>query len=50
LKEGKAPKDILANKNKFLALKEAPFPGMNEYLYKLGLDDILRRCSLEHEQ
>jgi hypothetical protein len=23
---------------------------MNVYLYKLGLDDVLRRCALEHER
>jgi hypothetical protein len=50
LEEGKAPDDLLTNKKKILALKEAPFTLMNGYLYKLGSDDILRRCALEHER
>lgn len=50
LKEGKAPNNLLASKQKILALKVAPFTIMNRYLYKLGSDDILRRCALEHER
>jgi hypothetical protein len=37
-------------KIKILALKATPFTLMNGYLYKLGTDDILRRCTLEHER
>jgi hypothetical protein len=50
LEEGKAAEDISTNKNKVLALKETPFIMINEYLYKMGHDDILRRCSIEHER
>jgi hypothetical protein len=49
LEEGKALDDLLANKRNILALKETPFTLMNGYLYKLGTDDIMRRCALEHE-
>jgi hypothetical protein len=50
LEEGKAPDDLPTNKKKILALKATPFTLMNGYLYKLGSDDILRRCALEHER
>jgi hypothetical protein len=50
LEEGKAPEDLPANKKKVLALKETPFTIMNGYLYKLGPDDVLRRCTLENER
>jgi hypothetical protein len=49
LEEGKAPEDLLANKRKILVLKATPFTLMNGYLYKLGIDNILRICTLEHE-
>jgi hypothetical protein len=50
LEEGKAPEDLSTNKKKVLALKETPFTIINEYLYKMGHDDVLRRCALEHER
>lgn len=50
LKEGKAPEDLSANKNKVLALKAVPFTIINAYLYKKGHDDVLRRCTLKHER
>jgi hypothetical protein len=50
LEEGRAPEDLPANKKKVLALKSTPFTLMNGYLYKLGPNDILRRCTLEHER
>ena len=31
-------------------MKAAPYSLINEFLYKMGLDDILRRCVLEHER
>ena len=31
-------------------MKVAPYTLMNGYLYKLGHDDILWWCALEHEQ
>jgi hypothetical protein len=50
LEEGKAPKDLSENKKKVLALNETLFEIINEYLYKMGHDDILRRCALENER
>ena len=38
-------------KNKqILAMKVAPYSLINGFLCKMGLDDILRRCVLEHEK
>ena len=38
-------------KNKqILAMKATPYSLINGFLYKMGLDDILRRCILEHER
>ena len=31
-------------------MKVAPYSLINGFLYKMGLDDILRRCVLEHER
>ena len=31
-------------------MKAAPYSIINGFLYKMGLDDILRRCVLEHER
>ena len=31
-------------------MKDAPYSLINGFLYKMGLDDILRRCVLEHEK
>jgi hypothetical protein len=49
LEEGKAPKDLPTNK-KVLSLKSTPLTLMSGYLYKLGIDGILRRCAMEHER
>jgi hypothetical protein len=49
LEEGKAPKDLPANKRKILTIKDAPFTLMNEFLSKLGLENTLQICALEHE-
>ena len=37
-------------KKQILAMKAAPYSLINGFLYKMGLDDILRRCVLEHEK
>ena len=37
-------------KKQILAMKVAPYNLINVFLYKMGLDDILRRCVLEHER
>ena len=36
-------------KKQILAMKAAPYSLINGFLYKMGLDDILRMCVLEHE-
>jgi hypothetical protein len=30
-------------------MKVAPFTIIDRYLYKIGMDDVLRRCIPEHE-
>lgn len=50
LQEGKAPNYFLEKRKKILTIKVAPYTLINGNLYKLGLDDILRRCFLEHER
>ena len=37
-------------KKQILAMKAAPYSLIYVFLYKMGLDDILRRCVLEHER
>ena len=38
-------------KNKqILAMKATPYSLINGFLYKMDLDDILKRCVLEHER
>ena len=31
-------------------MKAAPYTLINGFLYRLGIDDILRRCVLDHEK
>ena len=41
----------MSTKNKqILAMKVAPYSLINRFLYKMGLDEVLRRCVLEHER
>ena len=37
-------------KKQILAMKDAPFSLINGFLYKIGLDEVLHRCVLEHER
>ena len=37
-------------KKQILAMKAAPYSLINGFLYKMGLDEVLRWCVLEHEQ
>ena len=37
-------------KKKILAMKAAPYSIINESLYKLGLDEVLYQCVLDHER
>ena len=49
LEDGQALEGMSTNKKQILAMKAAPYSLINGFLYKMGLDDILRRCVLEHE-
>jgi hypothetical protein len=49
LEEWKTLEDV-PEKKKILTLKKTPFTLMNGYLYKLGIDNILWICALEHER
>ena len=49
LEDGQAPEGMSTKKKQILAMKAAPYSLINGFLYKMGLDDILRRCVLEHE-
>lgn len=48
--EGKDLEELLDKKKKVLAMKSRTIQLMNEYLYKIGPDDFLRWCVLEHEE
>ena len=37
-------------KKQILAMKAASYSLINGFLYKMGLDDILKTCVLEHER
>ena len=37
-------------KKQILAMKAAPYTLINGFLYKMGLDEVLRRCVLENER
>jgi len=50
LQEGKAPKGYYKKKKTTLTIKAPPFTIINGSLYKLGLDNALCRCVLEHER
>ena len=50
LENRQAPEGMNMKKKQILAMKAAPYSLINGFLYKMGLDDILRRCVLEHER
>ena len=50
MQEGKAPDHFSEKRKKILTIKATPYTLINGNLYKLGLDDILRLCALEHER
>ena len=50
LETGQAPEGLNTKKKQILAMKAAPYSLINGFLYKMGLDDILRRCVLDHER
>ena len=50
LEDGHAPEGMINKKKQILAMKVAPYSLINGFLYKMGSDNILRRCVLEHER
>ena len=50
LENGQAPEGMSTKKKQILAMKVAPYSLINWFLYKMGLDDILKRCVLEHKR
>ena len=44
-----APEGLNTKKKQILAMKASPYSLINGFLYKMGLDNILRRCVLDHE-
>ena len=50
LEDGQEPEGMSTKKKQILAIEAAPYSLINGFLYKMGLDDILRLCVLEHER
>ena len=50
LENGQAPEGMSAKKKKTFTMKNAPYILINGFLYKLGLDEELCQCILEHER
>ena len=50
LEDGQALDGMSTKKKQILALKDAPYSLINGFLYKMGLDEVLHRCVLEHER
>ena len=50
LENGQAPEGMNTKKKQILAMKVAPYSLINGFLYKMGLDEVLHRCVLEHER
>ena len=44
------PQGMSDKKKKILPLRAAPYTIVNRFLYKLGLDEVLSRCVLDHER
>ena len=49
LENGQAPDGMSTKKKQILAMKATPYSVINGFWYKMGLDEVLRRCVLEHE-
>ena len=50
LENGQAPDGMSMKKKQILSMKVAPYSLINGFLYKMGLDEVLHRCVLEHER
>ena len=49
IENGQAPEGMNTKNKQILAMKASPYTLINGFLYKMGLDKVLRRCVLEHE-
>ena len=50
METGQAPEGMSTKKKRILAMKVTPYSIINGFLYKMGLDEVLRRCVLQHER
>ena len=50
LTTGVTPDEFTKQQKKQLVVKEADFTFIAGHLYKLGLDEVLRRCMMPHEK
>ena len=50
LENGREPEGMNTKKKQILAMKVAPYILINGFLYKMGLDEVLRQCVLEQER
>ena len=50
LENGQESEGMSTKKKQILAMKAAPYTLINGFLYKMGLDEVLRRCVQEHEK
>ena len=49
LENGQAPDGMSMKRKQIVAMKVAPYSLINGFLYKMGLDEVLHRCVLDHE-
>jgi hypothetical protein len=50
LNKGFAPREFTTSQKKNLVVRAAYYQLITGHLYKLGADNILRRCLMEHER
>ena len=50
LEEVKALEELSERQKKILAMKVTPYTLIKNFLYRLGVDDILCRCVIDHEK
>ena len=50
LENGQALEGMSTKKKQILVMKATPFTLINGFLYKMGLDEVLRQCVLNHER
>ena len=50
IENGQAPEGMSTKEKQILAMNAAPYTLINGFLYKMGLDEVLCWCVLEHER